>query len=177
MSSNAILSCSFRICFFFLLMCFHFSLSFHDVYVLYHYISIANNAINVKCSCSELCVSTSPKTKHCTIQWKCCFMFVEEESSFVLMFHNFQATESIKSLRHLFPTHCYTFMSIVSSVVVDCGLLECERVVLCFWMVKLCLLHSHHVWNIWCVNYSHKQWDYRAINGIVYTIILFQWVN
>ena len=42
-----------------------------------------------------------------------------------------------------------TFVSIVVNVVVVCELLECEQVALflflCFCMVKLCLLHSHHM--------------------------------
>ena len=31
---------------------------------------------------------------------------------------------------------------------------------LCFWMVKLCLLHSYHMWIAWYVNYFHTQWLY-----------------
>ena len=48
---------------------------------------------------------------------------------------------------------------------------------LCFLEVNLCLLHSHHMWIAWCVNYFHTQWGYSAINYIVGTILLSQWVN
>ena len=77
------------------------------------------------------------------------------------MFHSFQTSKKHQKLKTFVShTSLNSFVSIVVNVVVGCELLECEWVVLCFCMVNLCLLHSHHMWIAWCVNYSHEQWVY-----------------
>ena len=54
-------------------------------------------------------------------------------------------TESTKSIRRPF-LHATSILASIVVVAIDCELLECEWVVLlfvCFWMVNLCLPHSH----------------------------------